>query len=76
MIQKQTQDGSNWEYLCNLLRILLVIPHDSLVGKSMWKLIVRTTNSVVTTNYYQDREYVTDEELKELINQRDILNEK
>ena len=42
----------------------------------MWKLIVRTTNSVVTTNYYQDREYVTDEELKELINQRDILNEK
>ena len=32
----------------------------------MWKLIVRTTNSVVTTNYYQDREYVTDEELKEI----------
>lgn len=59
-----------------MLRILLVIPHDSLVGKNMWKLIVRTTNSVVTTNYYQDREYVTDEELKELINQRDILNEK
>ena len=42
----------------------------------MWKLIVRTANSVVTTNYYQDREYVTDEELKELITQRDTLNEK
>lgn len=75
-IQREAQDGSNWEYLCTLLKDLLTIPHDNLVGRMMWRLITRTANRVVTANMKEDTETLTNSDLLDLIGKKQILDEK
>ena len=76
LIQQEAQDGSNWEYLCTLLKDLLTIPHDNLVGRTMWRLITRTANRVVTSNMREDIETLTNADLLDLIGKKQILDEK
>ena len=76
VIQKQAQQGSNWEYLCSLLRTLLTIPYDSLVGRGMWRLIVSTANRVVTINMKENVEFLSNEDILDLINRKQLLNER
>ena len=76
MIQKETQDGSNWEYLCNLLKSLLTIPHDNLVGRSMWRLVTTTVNRIVTSSMKESVEELSSSDLLDLIGKKQILDEK
>ena len=75
-IQNQTLAGSNWAYLCSLLRSLLVIPYDNLVGRSMWRMIVTTTNQIVTSSMKETQEFLSNQDILELINKKQILDEK
>ena len=76
IIQREAQDGCNWEYLCTLLKDLLTIPHDNLVGRMMWRLITRTANRVVTANMKEDIETLSNADLLDLIGKKQILDEK
>ena len=73
IIQREAQDGCNWEYLCTLLKDLLTIPHDNLVGRMMWRLITRTANRVVTANMKEDIETLSNADLLDLIGKKQIL---
>ena len=75
-IQSHTLAGSNWAYLCSLLRSLLVIPYDNLVGRSMWRMIVTTTNQIVTSSMKETQEFLSNQDILELINKKQILDEK
>ena len=76
MIQEQAQQGSNWEYLCSLLRTLLAVPYDSLVGRGMWRLIVSTANRVVTTSQKENVEFLSNQDILDLIGRKQLLDEK
>ena len=76
MIQKEAQDGSNWEYLCNLLKSLLTIPHDNLVGRTMWRLVTMTVNRIVTSSMKESVEELSSADLLDLIGKKQILDEK
>ena len=76
MIQKEAQDGSNWEYLCNLLKSLLTIPHDNLVGRTMWRLVTTTVNRIVTSSMKESVEELSSSDLLDLIGKKQILDEK
>ena len=74
MIQEQAQQGSNWEYLCSLLRTLLAVPYDSLVGRGMWRLIVSTANRVVTTSQKENVEFLSNQDILVLIGRKQVLD--
>lgn len=75
-IQEQAQKGSNWEYLCSLLRSLLAVPYDNLVGRTMWRQIVNTTNRVVAMNMKETEDFLTNQDVLDLIEKKQLLNER
>ena len=75
-IQDDAQEGNNWDLLCNLLKLLLTIPGDNRLGRSMWHQITTAAYKVVTMSATDsEEEMISQSDLEELLTKKEVIEE-